>query len=59
MPSIEVIKDEDAFLTEEPIELLRSGRYSKVPFLAGYNYDEGLLHSTCKLMFISMHYFID
>jgi len=33
-------------LTEEPIELIRSGNFSRVPVLSGYSLDEGLLHST-------------
>lgn len=34
---------EPAFLLEEPIDILTSGRYHAVPFLIGYNDREGML----------------
>jgi len=34
---------EDPFLPEEPRELIRKGKYNKVPLIMGHNRDEGLL----------------
>ncbi|XP_023323487.1 cholinesterase 1 [Eurytemora carolleeae] len=33
----------DPFLPEEPMDLLRKGKFNKVPFITGTNKDEGLL----------------
>ncbi|OXA59192.1 Esterase FE4 [Folsomia candida] len=46
VPSLETVKDEDAFITEEPLEIIKSGTFNKVPVMAGFCNDEGLLHST-------------
>jgi len=33
----------DPFLPEEPIELLKKGHFKKIPFLTGFNKDEGMM----------------
>lgn len=33
----------DAFLTEEPIDLMLTGKYNKVPIIIGYTSHEGML----------------
>jgi len=47
-PSVEVIED-GAFLTAHPYDLIRSGKVHDVPWLSGYNADEGLLFIARKL----------
>lgn len=42
-PIMEKTTDEEAFLPAEPIDLILSGRYNKVPFMAGYTDMEGML----------------
>jgi carboxylesterase type B len=34
---------QEAFLPADPIDLIRQGKFHKVPFLAGVNSNEGLL----------------
>lgn len=41
-PVIESQSKEPGFITEEPLELLKSGRYNKVPMIFGYNTLEGV-----------------
>nr|WCC58149.1 carboxylesterase [Pharsalia antennata] len=41
-PVIEKPND-TAFITEEPIDIIRSGNYNQVPLMIGYNSKEGLL----------------
>ncbi|KAH1000888.1 hypothetical protein HUJ04_013161 [Dendroctonus ponderosae] len=41
-PVIEPKSKEPGFITEEPLELLKSGRYNKVPMIIGYNTLEGI-----------------
>ncbi|XP_050307748.1 esterase B1-like isoform X2 [Anthonomus grandis grandis] len=41
-PVVEPKGKEPAFLTEEPLEILKSGRYNKVPMIMGYNSLEGI-----------------
>jgi len=42
-PTVESIKDEEAFLTEQPLKILESGNYNKVPVMAGVAEKELLL----------------
>jgi carboxylesterase type B len=43
-PTVEVEnKDEEVFLPADPIDLIRQGKFHKVPFLTGVNSSEGLL----------------
>ncbi|KAK9886892.1 hypothetical protein WA026_019149 [Henosepilachna vigintioctopunctata] len=39
---VENKESKDAFLTEQPIELLKSGKYNQIPILTGYTNMEGL-----------------
>ena len=48
VPTIETVNDLDAFLVEEPIEILKSGRFNKVPLITGCNSHEGLMMSPGK-----------
>nr|UUB32777.1 carboxylesterase COEC4 [Dendroctonus rhizophagus] len=41
-PVIEPKSKEPGLITEEPLELLKSGRYNKVPMIIGYNTLEGI-----------------
>ncbi|CAH0550117.1 unnamed protein product [Brassicogethes aeneus] len=43
-PIIEHPSDE-AFLSEDPVEIIKSGRYNKVPFMIGYTSKEGILYA--------------
>jgi carboxylesterase type B len=47
-PTIETVDDDEAFLTEDPLEVLKSGNINKVPIIAGVNSDEGLITSAGK-----------
>jgi carboxylesterase type B len=47
-PTIETVDDDEAFLTEDPLEVLKSGKINKVPIIAGVNSDEGLITSAGK-----------
>lgn len=42
-PVIEDPNSEQVFLSEDPVELLRSGKYTKVPLMIGYTTREGIL----------------
>jgi carboxylesterase 1 len=44
-PTIEVIDDDQAFLTKHPTEIIKSGNFSLVPWIAGINSEEGLITS--------------
>jgi len=48
VPTIETIIDEDTFLAEDPLQILKSGKASVVPLIAGANSHEGLLTSACQ-----------
>lgn len=37
------VANEEAFLTEQPVDILSSGNYQKVPFMSGYTSREGML----------------
>jgi len=45
-PTLEAVKDENAFLVDYPIDILKSGKFNSVPVIAGVNSDEGLLSSS-------------
>jgi len=45
VPTVEKVKDASTFLSEEPLEVLKSGRFTKVPLITGVNQDEGTLLS--------------
>lgn len=42
-PTVEYIDDEYAFITKPPHEIVASGNFSNVPWIAGVNSDEGLI----------------
>lgn len=42
-PVVEKPSSEPAFLLEEPIDIMTSGKYHAVPFLTGYTDKEGML----------------
>lgn len=42
-PIVEKVKDEKAFMTEEPYEILSSGNYDHVPMISGINSADGVL----------------
>ncbi|XP_021951286.1 venom carboxylesterase-6 [Folsomia candida] len=44
-PTIEVIDDDQAFLTKHPKEIIKSGNFSRLPWIAGVNSEEGLITS--------------
>lgn len=44
-PTIEVINDEHAFLTEDPLTTLKNGNFPKIPWIVGVNEAEGLFGS--------------
>jgi len=48
-PTLELVQEEQAFLTENPADILREGRAHRVPLITGYNAEEGLVGSTCKM----------
>lgn len=37
------IPSREAFITEEPIDIIKSGNYNKVPLIFGYTTGEGML----------------
>lgn len=41
-------ESEDAFLTEEPVEIIKSGRQHQVPMIIGYNSLEGLFYEVIR-----------
>lgn len=46
-PSIEEIEDEEAFLTQDPLEIMKAGNISNpVPWIIGVNSEEGLAVAT-------------
>lgn len=49
-PVVEKKMGQNAFLTEDPLDLMKFGKFHKVPFMTGYNSAEGLLliHSEIK-----------
>lgn len=46
VPTIETVQDKNAFIVEEPLESLMSGRFNKVPIIVGVNEEEGILSSS-------------
>ncbi|CAG7822766.1 unnamed protein product [Allacma fusca] len=44
-PSVETIIDDDTFLHANPYRILKSGNFSRVPWLTGVNSEEGLVYS--------------
>ncbi|CAG7837439.1 unnamed protein product [Allacma fusca] len=45
LPTIEVVKDERAFLADDPMELMKRGETNKVPCMAGLIEYEGLVYA--------------
>lgn len=45
-PVIEPKTAKDPFLTEEPLDIIKSGRYNNVPMIMGYNSFEGIFFYT-------------
>jgi carboxylesterase type B len=45
VPSIEAIKDSDAFIVEHPAEAIKKGSISRVPWMTGVTSHEGLIVS--------------
>lgn len=37
--------NQEAFMTKSPIELLSSGNFSKVPYISGYNSEDGIFYA--------------
>jgi hypothetical protein len=44
-PTIEVIDDKHAFLSEDPLITLQKGNFQKIPWITGVNSHEGLFGS--------------
>ena len=44
-PCIEAVKDEEAFLTEHPLDIISSGKAHRIPLMIGTLSHEGLLSS--------------
>ncbi|CAG7720145.1 unnamed protein product [Allacma fusca] len=42
LPTIETVEHDDRFLVAHPLELMRNGSFSSVPWMAGVTSDEGL-----------------
>lgn len=42
-PIVEQVKDEKAFLTEEPETLLKEGNFNHVPWISGINSADGII----------------
>ena len=53
-PTVETVNDEQAFLAEHPLDIMRQGRAQRVPWMTGYNSHEGLLSSPSTYI-IPMH----
>jgi hypothetical protein len=52
VPTLEEnIADGKTFLAENPHDIIKSGKYSKVPLLTGVDSDEGLINSAGIFMF--------
>lgn len=41
---------DEAFLTEDPLEIIRRGNYTKVPFMTGYTSHEAMLFIRSKTL---------
>ena len=48
-PVIEAVDDEEAFMTEHPLEIVTSGKALRVPLMTGVVADEGLFASMGKI----------
>ena len=44
-PCIEAVKDEEAFMTEHPLDIISSGKAHRIPLMIGALSQEGLLSS--------------
>lgn len=49
-PTVEFIDDDQAFITKQPHEIVASGNYSRVPWIAGINSDEGLITAAGEIV---------
>jgi hypothetical protein len=47
-PTVEAINDEKTFLGEEPINILKSGNFMRIPWIAGVNSADGVLFAASK-----------
>lgn len=47
-PVVEKIVSENAFLTEEPIDIIQTGRFNHVPLIMGFVSKEGMLFEIIK-----------
>jgi len=45
-PSIDMVKDDENFLPESPLDLLKKGKFARIPWLTGVDAEEGLPFST-------------
>lgn len=45
-------KVENAFITEHPTVIIKSGKCAKVPWITGMNTEEGVLRAAGKKIFI-------
>lgn len=50
-PVVEKYHTDSAFLTEEPIEIIKSGKFNHVPLIIGMTSREGMLSEVAKRMF--------
>jgi len=55
LPTIEIIK-EGAVLSTHPYDLIRSGRINPVPWMSGYNADEGQTIFACKAFMLKFEF---
>ena len=45
VPTVETVIDEETFLTDTPLNLLKAGKFLQIPFMIGMNLDDGLVLS--------------
>lgn len=49
-PSLELVQNDNTFITESPFRLLAQGKFAQVPFMTGVNSHEGIIFSASKLL---------
>ena len=52
--SVETVRDNSTFLSQHPEELLREGKFAKIPWMTGVNSAEGLVWMYRKLLCLNM-----
>ncbi|KAI4462857.1 carboxylesterase [Holotrichia oblita] len=58
-PVVESPSKEESFLPERPIDILLSGNYNHVPFLSGFNDQEGLLYEITSIQMMGQSMLIE